>query len=55
MDLALAGLFYGLDAIPGVWFEGLAGYGDIRRLSGVMAEALAACNRQSLVDLPGYP
>ncbi|MDR1635803.1 MAG: ADP-ribosylglycohydrolase family protein [Treponema sp.] len=28
---ALAGLFYGLDAIPAIWLETLAGSGDIRR------------------------
>jgi ADP-ribosylglycohydrolase len=38
---ALAGLAYGIKAIPTVWLESLAGYGEILRLSGVMAEALA--------------
>ena len=39
---AMAGLFYGLDAIPATWLENLAASGDIRRLSGAMAEGLAA-------------
>jgi ADP-ribosylglycohydrolase len=39
---ALAGLAYGIKAIPAVWLEGLAGYGEILRLSGAMAEGLAA-------------
>ncbi|MDR1956348.1 MAG: ADP-ribosylglycohydrolase family protein [Treponema sp.] len=37
---ALAGLTYGITAIPPVWLESLAGYGEILRLSGAMAEAL---------------
>jgi ADP-ribosylglycohydrolase len=37
----LAGLFYGLEAIPAEWLETLAGSGDIRRLAGSMAAGLA--------------
>jgi ADP-ribosylglycohydrolase len=37
---ALAGLAYGIKAIPTVWLESLTGYGEIIRLSGAMAEAL---------------
>jgi ADP-ribosylglycohydrolase len=39
---AVAGLAYGIKAIPPVWLESLAGYGEILRLSGAMVEALAA-------------
>ncbi|MDR2785814.1 MAG: ADP-ribosylglycohydrolase family protein, partial [Treponema sp.] len=37
---ALAGLAYGIKAIPTVWLESLAGYGEILRLAGAMAKAL---------------
>jgi ADP-ribosylglycohydrolase len=39
---ALAGLAYGLDAIPAEWLETLAASEDIRRLAGAMAKALTA-------------
>jgi ADP-ribosylglycohydrolase len=39
---ALAGLVYGLEAIPADWLDILAASGEIRRLSGTMAETLAA-------------
>jgi ADP-ribosylglycohydrolase len=39
---ALAGLAYGLDGIPVEWLNVLAGSGEIRRLAGAMADALAA-------------
>ena len=39
---AMAGLFYGIAAIPAAWLEKLAASGDIHRLSGAMAEGLAA-------------
>jgi ADP-ribosylglycohydrolase len=38
---ALAGITYGLDAIPTEWLETLAASEDIRRLAGAMAKALA--------------
>jgi ADP-ribosylglycohydrolase len=37
---ALAGLTYGIKAIPTVWLESLAGYGEIIRISGAMVEGL---------------
>jgi ADP-ribosylglycohydrolase len=39
---ALAGLAYRIKAIPPVWLESPAGYGEILRLSGAMVEALTA-------------
>ncbi|MDR2483369.1 MAG: ADP-ribosylglycohydrolase family protein [Treponema sp.] len=39
---ALSGLIYGVDAIPAEWLDALAASGDIRRLAGAMAGALAA-------------
>jgi ADP-ribosylglycohydrolase len=39
---ALAGLSYGLDAIPSEWLENLTAYGDVRNLSWAMAEGLTA-------------
>jgi ADP-ribosylglycohydrolase len=41
---SLAGLCYGVDAIPAEWREMLAGCGDIRRLAEAMARTLAVCN-----------
>ncbi|MDR0710703.1 MAG: ADP-ribosylglycohydrolase family protein [Spirochaetaceae bacterium] len=38
---ALAGITYGLDAIPAEWLKTLAASEDIRRLAGAMAKALA--------------
>jgi ADP-ribosylglycohydrolase len=39
---AMAGLFYGLEDIPAGWLNTLAASGEIRRLSGTMAETLPA-------------
>jgi ADP-ribosylglycohydrolase len=39
---ALAGLAYGIKAIPAVWLERLAGYGEILHLAKAMMEGLAA-------------
>jgi ADP-ribosylglycohydrolase len=39
---ALAGLAYGIKAIPAVWLESLAGYGEINRIAGTLAKALTA-------------
>jgi ADP-ribosylglycohydrolase len=36
---ALAGLYYGEDAIPADWLDNLAGLDDIRRIAGAMADA----------------
>jgi ADP-ribosylglycohydrolase len=47
---ALAGLAYGIKAIPTVWLEMLAGYGDIRRLSGAMATGCSGSN----ANTPAY-
>jgi ADP-ribosylglycohydrolase len=47
---ALAGLAYGIKAIPTVWLETLASYGDIRRLSGVMAAGCSSSN----ANTPAY-
>lgn len=37
---ALAGLVYGLEDIPAVWLNALAGHAGISRLSGMMTSAL---------------
>jgi ADP-ribosylglycohydrolase len=38
---ALAGLYYGADAIPTDWLDNLAGLNGIRRIAGAMADAVA--------------
>jgi ADP-ribosylglycohydrolase len=38
---SMAGLAYGIKAIPTVWLESLAGYGEINRIAGTLAEALS--------------
>jgi ADP-ribosylglycohydrolase len=37
----MAGLAYDIKAIPTVWLESLAGYGEIRCIAGTLAEALS--------------
>jgi hypothetical protein len=37
----MAGLVYGIKAIPTVWLESLAGYGEISRIAGTLAEVLS--------------
>jgi ADP-ribosylglycohydrolase len=41
---ALAGLAYGIKAIPTIWLESLAGYGEINRLAGAMTAACSGSN-----------
>ncbi|MDR2094674.1 MAG: ADP-ribosylglycohydrolase family protein [Treponema sp.] len=38
---SLAGLAYDIKAIPAVWLESLAEYGEINRIAGTLAEALS--------------
>jgi ADP-ribosylglycohydrolase len=39
---SLAGLAYGIKAIPTVWLESLAGYGEISHIAGTLADTLPA-------------